>query len=63
MGGAAAALAAAARPDLFSALVLFEPICIPRELIEAMPWSEPGPGVPDHPLAAKAERRRDQFAS
>lgn len=63
MGGAAAAIAAVARPKLFSALVLFEPICIPRKFIEAVPWSRDDPDAPDHPLAIKAERRTDRFAS
>jgi pimeloyl-ACP methyl ester carboxylesterase len=52
MGGAVIARAAALKPDLFSAIVLIEPIILPP------PYRRE-----DMPLALAAQRRRNRFAS
>lgn len=58
MGGAALVMAALRAPELFRALVLFEPIIFPPQ---ARTGSDDS-GIPS-PLADGARRRRDTFAS
>lgn len=55
MGGACLLMAAHRRPELFSRLVLFEPIVFPPSGIR--------PGGDESPLAAGARRRRTSFPS
>lgn len=56
MGGAVLLLAAQRRPDLFAALVTFEPIAFP-------PVGGLDDGDDENPMAAGALRRRNRFAS
>ncbi|MDP9386973.1 MAG: alpha/beta hydrolase, partial [Actinomycetota bacterium] len=49
-------LAEARRPGTFAALYLVEPIGVTSD-------GPPPPPAPDHPLAVRARRRRDSFAS
>ncbi len=58
MGGAALVMAALRAPELFRALVLYEPIILPPQVRVGMTET----GVPN-PLADGARRRRDTFAS
>jgi pimeloyl-ACP methyl ester carboxylesterase len=62
MGGAAALLAAAERPDRVKALALFDPVIMSREMIAAILKGE-GPAMSESPLAAGARRRRGVFPS
>ncbi|NBS28513.1 MAG: alpha/beta fold hydrolase, partial [Actinobacteria bacterium] len=55
MGGAALVMAALREPELFRALVLYEPIIFPPESRR--------PDAPKSPLADGARRRRTNFAS
>jgi pimeloyl-ACP methyl ester carboxylesterase/catechol 2,3-dioxygenase-like lactoylglutathione lyase family enzyme len=55
LGGATTASAAAQQPDLFSAVVLLDPILVPRE-------PRPAPGT-DNPMSAMARRRREVWNS
>lgn len=55
MGGAALLMAAARRPELFRALVLFEPIVYPQP--------DPLPDPDEFPLVIGARRRRARFES
>ncbi len=54
LGGTTTAGAAAARPDLFTALALLDPILFPREFSGA---------IEDNPMAAAARRRREVWGS
>jgi len=61
MGGATAFLVAAARPDLVSRIIAFEPVLIPAGLKSAIRTARLMiPGF-DLPMAATAERRRSTF--
>ena len=56
MGGASLLMAAHRHPELFSALVVFEPIVFP-------PPRQDSPPRPENPLAGGARKRRSRFPS
>jgi pimeloyl-ACP methyl ester carboxylesterase len=62
MGGTAALLAAARRPDRVRALALFDPVIVSRQ-IAADTARGAGPDFASGPLAQGARRRRSQFPS
>jgi len=61
MGAVVTLDAAAQRPDLFSALVLVEPVFFPPTMLEAIAQN-PGIGV-NLPLVKRARRRRNEWKS
>lgn len=66
MGGAALVMAALARPDLFQALILYEPIIFPshiRDTIQKSSERTDTKGAPSNSMADGARRRRNSFAS
>ena len=65
MGGTVAVLAAAARPDRVKALVLFDPVLLPREMVTQLRRAAPAgdESWPDLPLVQGALKRRAVFES
>ena len=63
MGGAVSLMVAAARPDKVKALVLVEPVLIPRAVRWRMMLAQLGLGSSEPGLAERALKRRDVFPS
>lgn len=63
MGAVTALLAAGRRPDRVRALVMFEPVILPRPASFAMSLPLIGRGARLHPLAKNALKRRSHFES
>ncbi len=61
MGGTASLLAAIKRPDLFRALVLLDPVLLPRKIVWLLAGGPDWLPKPEFPLVKKALRRRREW--
>jgi len=63
LGAVATLIAAAARPRLFSALVLLDPVILPRRFLWALGLLKRTGAIRHFPLVKRARRRRRRFQS